>query len=675
MNLKKKGLLSALAFCAASAVMAVPSNWNLYIPGANNPNDVKADVEGSGYKTFTNFSSHFSLVKNEANGKYCLKLNTLDGKNDVIMFPLSGSEKKLTVIFKAQGSEDPDKAGTPYGLLWTSLQQGSYQAILRHNASNQIKGATGSTKMKNAAGKNENIVSDWADYRLVFDIGDSGKMTASFYRNGVLRHQTKDFVKDRSEFTDDFNEEEFTGKGNYFLFGENDGGTNGFARYAYILLIKDEDVASKSLEDLSKLANFDLAQLPVTKDAGPASRRPAAKPAGINMLASEIKQDASYVDPSTINGDSLDFNALPYSKNAVQKVESDGKVLAKEIKSLKIKFAATVNPAKATNAKKKTFATIAEAIEAVEPDSYIKVMPGFYHETLNITKSGIKLIGTNPATTVIYGYEADTGGIDGNQLVKVNLLPANTDATPGAAPVKKQVENPDDATFSAMNITFYNKGAEWNKTWGSSERRSITLALYGVQKAYLKNCVFLGQQDTIYWRSGRVYAKNCYIEGEVDFLCGGATALLDNCHIYSLNYKNGGYIVAAAAADTANDKTSEYAKGWVFKNCVLDADKAMKESKKVYLGRGTWTGGSATAATSTGKTVYINCDIAEHINAKGWTDWDNVNTVSKAFFREYKNTGAGSISESKDNRQLLSDEEYNSQYSSVEKILGYKPEL
>lgn len=675
MKANKKGLLSALAFCAASAVMAVPSNWNLYIPGANNPTDVKADVEGSGYKTFSNFSNHFSLVKNEANGKYCLKLNTLDGKNDVVMLPLSGNEKKVTVIFKAQGAEDPDKAGTPYGLLWTSLQQGSYQSILRHNASNQIKGATGSTKMKNAAGKNENIVSDWADYRLVFDVGDSGKMTASFYRNGVLRHQTKDFVKDRTEFTDNFNEEEFTGKGNYFLFGENDGGTNGFARYAYILLIKDEDVASKSLEDLSKIADFDLAQTPVTKDAGPASRRPASKPNGINMLASEINKEASYVDPSTINGNSIDFNVLPYSKNAVQKVESDKKVLAKEIKALKIKFAATVNPDKATNAKKKTFATIAEAIEAVEPNSYIKVMPGFYHETLSITKSGIKLIGTDPATTVIYGYEADTGGIDGNQLVKVNLLPKNTDATPGAAPVKTQVENPDDATFSAMNITFYNKGAEWNKTWGSSERRSITLALYGIQKAYLENCVFLGQQDTIYWRSGRVYAKNCYIEGEVDFLCGGATALLDNCHIYSLNYKNGGYIVAAAAADTANDKTAEYAKGWVFKDCIIDADKTMKESKNVYLGRGTWTGGSATASTSTGKAVYINCDIAEHINNKGWTDWDNINTVSKAFFREYKNTGAGSISESKDNRLLLSDEEYNSQYSSAEKILGYKPEL
>jgi pectinesterase len=47
-------------------------------------------------------------------------------------------------------------------------------------------------------------------------------------------------------------------------------------------------------------------------------------------------------------------------------------------------------------------------------------------------------------------------------------------------------------------------------------------------------------------RSGRQYFENCYIEGEVDFICGGATPFFNNCHIHSLAYKEGGYITLAA---------------------------------------------------------------------------------------------------------------------------------
>ena len=298
-------------------------------------------------------------------------------------------------------------------------------------------------------------------------------------------------------------------------------------------------------------------------------------------------------------------------------------------------------------------------------------MPGFYYEKLKITKNGISLIGTNPSTTVIYGFEADTGGIDGNLLVEVNLLPKGGDSVGDKVAIP---ESPAaNAYFNACNITFYNKGAEWNKLWGGAEKRSIALALKGVDKCYLKNCVFLGQQDTLYWRSGRIYAENCYIEGDVDYICGGATALFDNCKIFTVPQYNGGIIVAAAAADTGYKSTAKFANGYVFRNCKITGDSTfIGQQKKICIGRGTWTGGSATSETQTGKTVYINCSFDKMINADPWNNWDSVNTAAKCFFREYKSTGDGASTQ---NRPQLSDAEFKATYSSTEKILGFTPEF
>lgn len=85
-------------------------------------------------------------------------------------------------------------------------------------------------------------------------------------------------------------------------FGENDGSTNGLGRYPYLLLIKDEDVSGKSLKELSQIVGFDLEAAPeLIDDADPASKRPAKKPAGINMTAADASsKDPNYIDPAYI---------------------------------------------------------------------------------------------------------------------------------------------------------------------------------------------------------------------------------------------------------------------------------------------------------------------------------------------------------------------------------------
>ncbi len=639
-------------------------NWNLYVPGSNNAGDVRDDLAKSGWLTGDRYEKHFTLIDSDEGGKL-LKLNTLDGVNDALVLPLSGNEKRVSLVFKAQGAVDPDKTSTPFGILFGFVQKGGYQTLLRHNSSNQIKGSKNQSRLTEdgtASGKKINIVSDWHEYRMVFDVENPEAMTAKMIIDGVVRHEDI-CKKTNNDGALDFSSDAsyLLGDGNYLEFGENDGSTNGFGRYSWLLVVLDENIDDTPLSELGKKVGYDLTKTPsATKDEGPKSKRPAQKPAGINMQASELGKDDSYIDRSEIENGTLDLTCLPYSQNESLVTNANPKVPA-------LNFAAKVG-------ENEQYKTISSAIEAVSEGSAILIQPGLYYEKLVITKPGITLVGTNPANTIIFGYEADTGGIDGNILVEVNYLPKGTKTEPGAASSipEKPVEN---AYFNAVNLTFYNKGAEWNKQWGGSERRSETLALKGVDTSYIENCVFLGQQDTIYFRSGRAYLKDCYIEGDVDYICGGATTVFDHCQIHTLPYANGGIIVAAAPADTGYASTAQFANGYVFKNCLITADEQQeeqKDGKKVTLGRGTWVGGSATKDSAVGKIVYLNCDFGPAVNTKLWNDWDAVNTAKKAFFRVHGAKGDGAEIASKST--ALTAEEL-ALYSNNEKILGFTPAL
>ncbi|MBQ0052320.1 MAG: hypothetical protein KBT11_09715 [Treponema sp.] len=665
------GVLAAscvLPLSAKSArdAMKPTKNWNLYMPGKANKKDAVKDLEKAGWLAGDLNKGHFELIDSDIKGRKVLKFNTLDGVNDALVLPLTGKEKRVSLIFAAQGANDPDKQTTPFGILYGFVMKGEYQTLLRHNSSNQFKGSKNMSRILDENGKKLDLVSDWHEYRMIFDVENPEDMKSKLIVDGKIYHEDTS-KKINVDHPLQFNPSEsdatayLSGTGNYLEFGDNDSSTNAFTRYAYFLVVLDENVDETPIEELGKKVKADLKTIPTcSKDAGPASKRPAKKPAGINIQGPEVGKDDSFMDPAEIDGTEIDLDYLPYS-------QATAKTIVRKPATPELNFAAKVGP-------NEKYKTVAAAIEAVPEGSAILIQPGFYYEKIVITKPGISLIGTDPAKTVIYGYEADTGGINGNILVEVNYLPKGTETKPGEkAPIPATPAA--NAYFNMVNITLYNKGAEWNKQWGGSERRSETLALFGVDKAYIENCVFLGQQDTIYFRSGRIYMKNSYIEGDVDYICGGATTFFENCQIHTINYANGGIIVAAAAADTGYSSTVQFANGYVFKNCFITADEALedaKDGKKVTLGRGTWVGGSATSETETGKTVYIDCDFTKELNSKTWNDWDSVNTAEKAFFRVHGAKGAGAAALKALPPLSAADAK---KYASAETVLGFKPEL
>jgi len=129
------------------------------------------------------------------------------------------------------------------------------------------------------------------------------------------------------------------------------------------------------------------------------------------------------------------------------------------------------------------------------------------------------------------------------------------------------------------------------------------------------NCNFRSFQDT--WMTTqkndayRLYVKDCYIEGAVDYFYGGGDALLDSCTMY--NVRGGSVIVAPC------HKNAKY--GYVFRDCIIDGNRKAADGK-VKLGR-PWQ--------NSPKVVYINTTMRIPVDPKGWTDMGAIPSL----FAEY----------------------------------------
>jgi pectinesterase len=135
------------------------------------------------------------------------------------------------------------------------------------------------------------------------------------------------------------------------------------------------------------------------------------------------------------------------------------------------------------------------------------------------------------------------------------------------------------------------------------------------------NCRFIANQDTIYTygKGQRQYFRNCWIEGTTDFIFGASTCWFEDCTILS---KRDSYITAASTPEGA-----EF--GYVFRNCrLIHNDNA----RKVYLGR-PWR--------PYAKTVFIDCELGDHIRPEGWHNWDKKYAEKTSYYAEYGSKGPG----------------------------------
>lgn len=243
---------------------------------------------------------------------------------------------------------------------------------------------------------------------------------------------------------------------------------------------------------------------------------------------------------------------------------------------------------------------------AADPRWVIRVKPGTYRERIYVQRErgNITVVGDEAATTVItFDMHANMPGPDG--------LPIGTFRTPTV-----QI---DGDGFEMENLTIANSaGRPGPRPGGPDVAQALALRVDGDRVAF-RNCRFLGWQDTILVNRGRHYFAGCYIEGHVDFIFGGATALFERCHIHCLR---DGYITAASTPEGQ-------ANGLVFADCKITG----VEGARTYLGR-PWR--------EFAKTVFIRTEMSDVVRPEGWHNWNKPGAEKTAFYREFGNTGAGS---------------------------------
>lgn len=302
-----------------------------------------------------------------------------------------------------------------------------------------------------------------------------------------------------------------------------------------------------------------------------------------------------------------------------------------------------------------------DAIKAKHVDqATIVVLPGTYREKLVIRQPNLTMVGvTGPEYTTIVWDDAEGTAVrpDDKEAPSGRKLYGMSGCA--SIQIKDQALN-----FQAANITFSNDFVPEDHPEMKS-RQALAMKNSSDGSSFW-NCRFLGRQDTLLTAEGRQYFKNCYVEGDVDFIFGGADAVFEDCEIVMLGTREGdvkGFYTAPSTL--AKDK------GMLFYHCHLGATYQPGEAE-CYLGR-PWHPSSAKGAVSCA-AVFRECQIDDVLAEDGWTTMANKSgeaDPAKERMFEYKNTGDGAKI-NKSRRQLSDADAAN--YTVAKYLDGWTPE-
>lgn len=152
-------------------------------------------------------------------------------------------------------------------------------------------------------------------------------------------------------------------------------------------------------------------------------------------------------------------------------------------------------------------------------------------------------------------------------------------------------------------------------------------------KTEFNSCAFIGSQDTLYTCNVAydAYYKNCYIEGQTDFIYGNGDVIFDGCEINFCGYDG----TEAAGYLTANSCSSSYLAedGYIFRGCYISYN-GERDVTSGYYGR-MW-GDSA-------KVAFINTQLekSDMIVKEGWYAMTVAPDAATVTLKEYNTTNNG----------------------------------
>ena len=218
------------------------------------------------------------------------------------------------------------------------------------------------------------------------------------------------------------------------------------------------------------------------------------------------------------------------------------------------------------------FRTVQAAIDAVPANSAtrttILIRKGTYPELLVIAaeKKNLTLRGEDRKQTII----AATNN------AKLN-------------PRRREMVSMNADGFHLEHLTLHNTTPK-----GGSQAETIRVR---ANRVVLDHCDFKSFQDTLRL-DGRVYVRECYIEGDVDFIWGAGTVYFDRCDIFAVH---DGYLVQSR--NGANQL------GYVFADCKIDTAPNLERFVLARIDPGRYPHSHV---------AFINCALGQFATPAGW---------------------------------------------------------
>lgn len=313
----------------------------------------------------------------------------------------------------------------------------------------------------------------------------------------------------------------------------------------------------------------------------------------------------------------------------------------------------------------------------------IHIGPGVYREKLVISRPNLTLQGEGASrddTVLAWGDGAFDAMPEGDKRGTFRTASVRIDTH----------------DFTARHLTFQNDAG-----YGRDVGQALALYVDG-DRIYFEDCRLLGSQDTLFTAPlplkeaipggfkgpgadkprilGRHCFRSCLIQGDIDFIFGGGIAWFEDCVLFSklpepreeptdnrpaqkttpgkpaATGENTiyGYITAASTPEN-----QPY--GYVFQRCRLESDCP---AGTIMLGR-PWR--------EWAKTVYLNCELGNHIHPAGWADWGKPH--GHFYYAEYRSTGPGASPKTRADFSCQLTDGEAAEYTMENVLQGWKPGL
>ncbi|CAM5645217.1 pectinesterase family protein [Streptomyces canus] len=288
--------------------------------------------------------------------------------------------------------------------------------------------------------------------------------------------------------------------------------------------------------------------------------------------------------------------------------------------------------------------SVQAAVDAVTgPGWTIVVHPGTYREVVNIRADKAELtvrgaVRDPRAAVIIHDNANGTQKPDGSGTYGTAGSATFTSAAPG---------------LTVRDLTLAN---DWLRADHPDITGTQAVAAYTYgDRTHFENVRLLAHQDTLFVETtaltafDRQYFRRCYIEGDVDFVFGRATAVFEECHFHTLQ-RDVGFTPKGMVFAPSTARANPYGILAVRSRITSGAEDAAYKLARPWVPSYETTAWPSLVVRNSLIGPGID-PVAPYTNMREAYPWQTMR------FREYANSGPGAVISVPDNRPQLTDGE------------------